>query len=209
MITTRCHGEQVDDLDENTSRTRWDAIVLAGGRSSRLGGVDKAALHAGSRTLLQVTLDAVSGADRIVVVGARSQAASGERIVRVRESPPGGGPAAAIGAGLVEVEAPVTVVLACDMPRVGEVVPVLLHALTMADSSVQAVMARDGDRTQYLVAAHRTTSLRDRADDGAPLTGRSVRQLCAGLAVLEVEVPAGATLDIDTWGDAAQAGVTR
>lgn len=197
------------DGDEKTSRTRWDAIVLAGGTSSRLGGVDKAALHAGAKTLLRLTIDAVSGADRIIVVGDRSQAVSGERIVVVREVPPGGGPAAAIGAGLVEVEAPMTVLLACDMPRVGEVVPVLLRALAMADASVQSVVARDGDRTQYLAAAHRTASLRQRADELAPLAGRSVRQLYAELAVREVEVPAGVTQDIDTWGDAAHAGVTR
>lgn len=183
--------------------------MLAGGTSSRLGGVDKAALRAGRRTLLQVTLEAVSGAGRVVVVGDRSQAEVGERAVVVREDPPGGGPAAAIDAGLEKVEAPVTVVLACDMPRVGEVVPLLLQALAVADASVQSVVARDLERTQYLVAAHRTSSLRQRAGDLGPLAGRSVRQLYAELSVLEVVVPAGATQDVDTWDDADDAGVTR
>lgn len=209
MSTTWCHGGQVADAEESDVGTRWDAIVLAGGRSSRLGGVDKAALRAGQRTLLQLTLDAVSSADRVLVVGDRSWAAAGERTVVVLEDPPGGGPAAAIGAGLDGVTAGVTVVLACDMPRVGEVVPVLLEALEGAGASVQSVVARDGDRTQYLAAAHRTSSLRDRSTALAPLAGRSVRQLYADLAVVMVDVPPGSTHDIDTWDDAARAGLTR
>ncbi|MFD1214070.1 molybdenum cofactor guanylyltransferase, partial [Arthrobacter sp. GCM10027362] len=46
-----------------------DAVVLAGGRSSRLGGVPKALLEFEGRTLLRRTLDALSGARRIAVVG--------------------------------------------------------------------------------------------------------------------------------------------
>lgn len=209
MITTRCHGWQVADTIEDRTRARWDAIVLAGGQSTRLGGADKAGLHAGPRTLLQVTLDAISGAERVVVVGDKPEAAAGEGIVVVCEDPPGGGPAAAIGAGLADVSAPVTVVLACDMPRVGEVVPVLLRALEGVDASVQSVVARDGDRTQYLAAAHRTVALRDRTAALAPLADRSVRQLYAELAVQIVDVPVGSTHDIDTWHDAERAGVTR
>ncbi len=197
------------DTAASAGRTRWDAVVLAGGRSSRLGGADKATLRAGGRTLLQVTLDAVRGADQVLVVGDRSPDETGDQATVLREQPPGGGPAAAIGAGLVEVTAPVTVVLACDMPRIGEVVPILLRALETADASVQSVVARDGERTQYLASAHRTTALRDRAVALAPLAGRSVRLVYAELAVLEVAVPVGSTHDIDTWDDADRAGVTR
>ncbi|MFZ2514092.1 MAG: NTP transferase domain-containing protein, partial [Candidatus Lutibacillus vidarii] len=41
---------------------RHDAIVLAGGRGSRLGGVDKGAVPVAGRALLDRVLDAVSGA---------------------------------------------------------------------------------------------------------------------------------------------------
>lgn len=197
------------DTEASRVQTAWDAIVLAGGRSSRLGGVDKAALQAGPKTLLQITLDAVVQARHVVVVGDRSHLGSGERVSVVREDPPGGGPAAGIAAGLAGVAEPITVILACDMPRVGEVVPVLLRALEGADASVQAVVARDGDRTQYLAAAHRTSALRDRVGALDSWAGRSVRQLYAELAVATVDVPDGSTRDIDTWDDADEAGVTR
>ena len=186
----------------------WDAIVLAGGRSERLGGVDKALLVIGGSTLLQLSLDAVAGAGRVVVVGDRA-GLSGERIAVVREDPPGGGPAAAIGAGLAGISAPVTVVVACDMPRLALVVPLLLDALSAAPASVQCVIARDGDRLQYLASAHRTAALHEQAVGLAPLTGRSVRGLYSRLEQQIVDVPAGSTHDIDSWPDADRAGVTR
>ncbi|MER5393911.1 NTP transferase domain-containing protein, partial [Saccharopolyspora sp. NPDC002686] len=43
------------------------AVVLAGGRARRLGGVDKVLLPVGGRTLLDRTLDAVAEADPLVV----------------------------------------------------------------------------------------------------------------------------------------------
>lgn len=48
---------------------RFDAIILAGGRGSRLGGVDKGALPVGGRALLDRVLDAARAAERVVVVG--------------------------------------------------------------------------------------------------------------------------------------------
>ncbi|XVV06848.1 molybdenum cofactor guanylyltransferase [Actinosynnema sp. CA-248983] len=65
----------------------WDAVVLAGGRGSRLGGVDKAAVEVGGRTLLDHALDAVRGARRTVVVGPEKPVPG---VVWTREEPPGG-----------------------------------------------------------------------------------------------------------------------
>jgi len=48
------------------------AVILAGGRGRRLGGVDKPALRIGEHSLLDIAIDAVSGAVNrpiIVVVG--------------------------------------------------------------------------------------------------------------------------------------------
>ncbi|MGO4494169.1 molybdenum cofactor guanylyltransferase, partial [Arthrobacter sp. 2YAF22_2] len=47
----------------------YDAVILAGGRSSRLGGVPKAQLRVDGATLLERSLQAASGARRTVVVG--------------------------------------------------------------------------------------------------------------------------------------------
>lgn len=176
----------------------FDAIVLTGGGATRLGGIDKSSLRVDGRTLLDVTLDAVDGARRIVVVGPGG----------VSEQPPGGGPAAAIGAGVVALAADpeaadVVVVLACDMPGIAAAVPVLLVA-------GPGSLAREGDRVQYLAAVHDVPALRGAVDEHAHhLHGLSVRALLDGLDLHLVDVPAGSTADVDTWADADRAGVTR
>ena len=55
----------------------FDAVILAGGRSTRLGGTDKPALIVGGQTLLGAVVSAVTsaGAARIVVVGPERPAA--------------------------------------------------------------------------------------------------------------------------------------
>lgn len=50
-------------------RPRHAAIVLAGGRGSRLGGADKASIEIGGRMLLDHVLDAVEWCAPIIVVG--------------------------------------------------------------------------------------------------------------------------------------------
>jgi molybdenum cofactor guanylyltransferase len=107
----------------------FDAIVLAGGRAERLGGVDKPGLVVGTATMAAtVTRAAVAaGARRVVLVGppraelAGDLAGDGGELAVVREDPPGGGPVPALRAGLAdsglaEVGAPWVVLLAADLP---------------------------------------------------------------------------------------------
>ena len=106
-----------------TSPSGFAAVVLSGGTGARLGGADKAALEVGGRTLLVRALEAVAGAEEIVVVGPTvgivDPAAAAVRFVV--EDPPGGGPAAGLLAGLAALApgSPLVVVLAVDMPYVG------------------------------------------------------------------------------------------
>jgi molybdenum cofactor guanylyltransferase len=97
------------------------AIVLAGGRGSRLGGTDKPGLVVGASTLLAAVISAAieAGASHIVVVGpARPgtgrRPGGGCRIDLISEDPPGSGPVAGLRCGIAGVRAPG--VLAADMP---------------------------------------------------------------------------------------------
>ncbi|MCU1446860.1 NTP transferase domain-containing protein [Cryobacterium sp.] len=76
----------------------WDALIVAGGRAERLGGIDKTALVWHGRSLLEGVLGAAAGARRICVVG--SDAVLPAAVLRTVERPRWGGPAAAIMAGL-------------------------------------------------------------------------------------------------------------
>ncbi|MFB2586191.1 molybdenum cofactor guanylyltransferase [Herbiconiux liukaitaii] len=139
-----------------------DAIVLAGGRSTRLGGSPKALLQVDGRRLVDIAVDAAreAGARRIVVVGPPvdlpppASPLSTSAMGTVREDPPFGGPAAGIGAGLAALDPPDTdlgdsryadadadadtggravLVLACDVPAAGGAVgPVLVEAERIA-----------------------------------------------------------------------------
>ncbi len=141
--------------------TAADAIVLAGGRASRMGGVDKPAMVIGGRSMLEAALAAVASCARTVVVGPRRPELDA-RIVQVREVPPGSGPVAAVGAGLRALgptAAPLVVVLAADLPFLSQAtVRELIRRGT--ESGADAVFAADeSGRPQYLIGVWRRTAL--------------------------------------------------
>ena len=119
------------------SRERIAAILLAGGRGSRMGGVHKPLLEMGGTTLLDAAIAAArdAGCDPIVAVGDSAVAGAGRpsTIAWVREDPPFAGPVAAILVALPLVTAPRLLVLACDLPRVGDAVEVLGAAAFTGD----------------------------------------------------------------------------
>lgn len=189
----------------------FDAIVLAGGRSSRLGGVPKAGLVLEGRTLLQRTSAALRGARQLTVVGPEPAAAVGAEGHYVREDPPFTGPAAAVVAGLLAdtgPRAPWCAVVACDMPRVADLLRVLL-AEARAGAELSLVAVDDG-REQPLAALYRTEDLRTAVDGvlaRGSADGLSMRSLLATVRTRPVPVPPGTTRDVDTWADARELGV--
>jgi molybdopterin-guanine dinucleotide biosynthesis protein A len=190
----------------------FDAVILAGGRSSRLGGSPKSALMFDGATLLERSLAAAADARRTVVVGPEAAGLPGG-VLTAREDPPFAGPAAAIAAGLDALRgagpADLVLVLACDMPRVGEAVRALLDALP--GTGADGVMAASADGRLQPLAGFYSTAALERAVQAAAarnaLVHGSVFALLASLDVQAVVVPAGSTDDVDTWDDAAALGV--
>src|SRR5690606_26363151 len=74
------------------------AILLAGGRASRMGGVAKPLLDVGGRSLLRSAVDAVRGCAPVTVAAEVLDPALD--VDWVREEPPFSGPAAAVVAAL-------------------------------------------------------------------------------------------------------------
>lgn len=179
---------------------QWDAIVLAGGRARRLGGIDKPGLTVDGRTLLQAAVEACAGARETVVVGPRRHMST--PVTWALEDPAGGGPVAAVAAGVdvLNPDADVVVLLAADLPAVSaSLVERLVAAGAAADTDGAVAVDADG-RSQPLLAAYRRAALVHALSELDPPGGRSMRELIAGLAL--VTVPAGpATADIDTPDD--------
>ena len=180
----------------------FDAIILAGGRGSRLGGVSKADLMVGGRRLLDVVLEAVRHARTTVVVG---QVAAPDGVLVTLEDPPGTGPAAGIVAGLEAVAqaAGWTVVLACDLPGVQAAVPRLLAATARDDDLDGYCLASPEGSPQWLLGIHRTPRLRLVAQTYGDPRNRSVRGLLAGLRLGLLPDADDDGRDVDTWVDHA------
>lgn len=183
----------------------FDAIILAGGRGSRLGGVSKADLVVGGERLLDRVLRAVAGAATVVVVG---RVAVPEGVLLTLEDPPGTGPAAGLVTGLdaVASPAPWTLVLACDLPGADAAVPALLAAAGGGAEGVpDGVCLASGDgRPQWLLGLYRSDALRRAASDYGDPRDRSVRGLVRPLALATVPDAAGVGDDLDTWDDHAR-----
>lgn len=82
------------------------AVVLAGGAARRMGGRAKPTIAVGGRSMLTRVLDAASEANPRIVVGPTDLESSLPPGVRlVSEHPPGGGPVAALAAGLALIAA--------------------------------------------------------------------------------------------------------
>lgn len=181
----------------------YDAVVLAGGAGTRLGGVDKPALQVGGASLLDRVLAAVADAGRVVVVGPPRDLPPG--VVQVCEQPPGAGPAAALGAGLRSVRAPLVAVLAADLPRLdGRVMTALRTAAAGRDG---ALLVDDDGHDQVLTGVYATVRLQAAAE-GQDLTGRPLRVLLGGLDLLRIpaaDVGLTGWADCDTPEDLAEA----
>lgn len=184
----------------------YDAVVLAGGGARRLGGVDKPGVRVGGRPLLDRVLAACADARSTVVVAEPRSTA--RAVTWAREDPPGGGPLAALDAGLRHTTAEQVVVLSADLPFLDErTVRRLLAALRTSGADGALLTDADG-RDQPLVAAYRAPVLRrelaalTRDDDG--LTGLPLRRLTGALGLTRVPDPV-ASFDCDTWDDIATA----
>jgi molybdopterin-guanine dinucleotide biosynthesis protein A len=187
------------------------AILLAGGRASRVGGAPKPLFEVGGRTLLGAAIDAVAdaGARPITVVGPVLDPSFD--VEWVREDPPFGGPAAAVVAALtswpVAAGPAWTLLLACDLPGVGAAVRRLVADILLLPSDTEGLcLADESSRPQWLTGVYRTSALRAAAS-GLPDRGRDapVRALIDDLAVAVIPAPDRLTRDVDTWEDLDEA----
>jgi len=186
------------------SHKGFDALVLAGGFAARLGGADKPQLTIAGRSLLDHAVAAVRDAQRVIVVGPE-QPVDGS-VVFCREQPPGGGPVAAIAAGLRHTGSDAVVVLAADLPFVAPAIPLLLDALPSVGA---ALLVDDSGRANYLAAAWRRASLDEALTALGDPTNASARALTELTPRVLVPDEGGWGRDCDTWEDLAQARSER
>lgn len=123
----------------------YDGIIVAGGGARRLGGVSKPSIQLAGRRFIDAAVAALSGAGQVVVVGPVLPL---DGVAFTRESPAGGGPVAALAAGLALTGAPLVVVLAADLPFVTAL------AVEQLVASAPALAVDSAGRDQPLLAAY-------------------------------------------------------
>lgn len=170
-------------------RDRYDAVILAGGAAERMGRAHKPAVAIGARRLLDIAVDAVADADRVIVVGPPMQTEA--PVVWAREDPPGGGPVPALAAGLASCPSPTVVVLAADLPFVTAAAVTALRS--RRDGGVASIAVDARGRDQPLLACYDTAALT--AAIPRPAHGASMRSL------LEELGRAGVVTRVDLGGD--------
>lgn len=209
-----------------------DAVVLAGGTGSRMGGVDKPGLTVAGRTLLERVADAVRAHNASVAAaaeepsgeeaaqrpggeaGGRARTRTPGRVIvvgpprrspsalYVREDPPGSGPLPALGAGLPHVRTPWFALLAADLPHL-ETEHLSALARAAATGGAGAVFVDAAGRDQWLTGVWRTAAVRTALEGHR---GRSLYGLLGPLAHRSVPLADDlAVTDCDTPDDLARA----
>ncbi|MDI1461719.1 NTP transferase domain-containing protein [Catellatospora sp. KI3] len=153
-------------------------MVLAGGAARRMGGAPKPLLPVGGVPLLARVLAAVRGADPIVVVGPPDlDPLLPPGVLRTREQPPGGGPVAAVAAGLALCPPTGRVLVAgADLPflTAGGIADLLA-----VDAPV-VMYADEQGRAQHMLSVWRVEALRAAVPEEP--AGASMRGLLRDLA---------------------------
>jgi molybdenum cofactor guanylyltransferase len=170
-------------------------VVLAGGRSRRMGA-DKAALLIEGEPLLRRVVGRLRPAlPAVLVVGPPELAPLVPGVRVVPDTRPGMGPLAGLEAALAAIETPRAFVVACDMPFVA---PALIRA--MADYAAanapdaDAVVLRSGEDVEPLHSVYSTACLpvvTELLDAGT----RSLHDLLARLRVAEFPTAEATRLD--------------
>ena len=195
----------------------WAAIILAGGRGSRLDGVDKAGIEVGGRTLLEWALDGVIDAREVVVVG--DPVPTERPVTFVRESPRYGGPVAGLLTGVdsLLVMPRFVGVMAVDMPYLHHGTwRRLLEAATPAppadgpvdgsgESAVDGSWLVGPDGRWQLAMVLDTARLAEVRPDHEAQHDYPIRRLLEPLTMAPVRAVGREHEDIDTWTDLSRA----
>lgn len=191
-------------------------VVLAGGRSTRMGR-DKASLPWGGATMLDAVVRTLREAlPHVIVVAAAGQdlPAVGADVAVVRDAEPGQGPLRGLATGLAAAQAAGhdwAFVSATDTPLLSsEVVRALLaqHHDALASGLVfDVVLATADGRDQPLAAVYRTALASDMALELAAGM-RRVQEFLAGRPVRRLAVPPRPLLNVNTPGDLSRAAAS-
>jgi molybdopterin-guanine dinucleotide biosynthesis protein A len=139
------------------------AIILAGGKSSRMG-TDKALLEIDGKSLLQIVCETAAQLTSQVYVLTDSPDRYRSILTAdcelMQDNNPGAGPLVALSQGLSEVKAEWILLLGCDLPLLdAEIIQNWASQLSELPTSTLAVVPYQNSRWEPLCAFYRSQSL--------------------------------------------------
>lgn len=139
------------------------ALILAGGKSSRMGR-DKALIDYQGKPLLTRVCQVAAGCCSSVYVltswPVRYQNIVSEQVHFLPESEPGQGPLVALADGLTQIDAEWVLLLACDLPQLQpEILQNWLTQLTEVSQSILAVVPSQESGWEPLCGFYRQAAL--------------------------------------------------
>ena len=179
------------------------AIVLCGGRATRLGGADKPLLAVGDKALLGHVIDRVRPqVDALLLSCAKATAvyeAFGHPVVEDRDA--GQGPLGGFVSALPQVRTPWVLTTPADTPFLPDN---LVASLAKASRRTGAAVVTAGGHRQnlaMLLDAQHAQSLAAFYDDG----GRAIHRWLVANTTTEVDFPADQFLNVNTGEDLSRA----
>lgn len=157
-------------MPATTEHSQLTAVILAGGRASRMAGEDKGLLLLGGRPLLSHVLDRFASLERVVISANRHIERYADFGLPVISDSLAGfpGPLAGMLAALEAIDTPYLLTAPCDSPRI----PVVYLERMLAvinNTPDRAAVATDGSRIQpvfSLLPVQVASSLRRYLEDG-------------------------------------------
>lgn len=178
-------------------------MILAGGRGTRLGNVEKSQLQLGDRTLLDAVISGLPAEVPVVVVGPEVTTLRPVRFCL--EEPRYGGPVAGIETALSLLTTPFVALLATDMPTAGALATALVVECQDLGLDIDGLVPVDAEgRRQPLCSVVRTAALRAAIDALPVTTDVSMRALFTNLVLLERQLSGSEStviVDVDTPAD--------
>lgn len=180
------------------------AMILTGGSSSRFGS-DKSQAKFGAHSLIEKLLITLPSEIDIVIVGPQLMSATRE-VTYTQENPRGGGPVAAIAAGLKLIDSEFVAIIATDMPFASAILAVLTQNFPETDDAV--IPLDSVGIPQPLCALYRSDALVRALTELGSTQGQSMRNLVQNLSVKELRLEPAVRrilLDVDTPSDLERA----
>lgn len=147
------------------------AVILAGGRGRRMGGLDKGLMNFAGKPMIEHTLTAITPQCQAVIINANrniERYAQYKHPVLSDESCDFQGPLAGFAIAMENANTSLLVTIPCDAPVIpDDLVERLLTAMHKTDADI--AVAHDGDRLQPVYALIKTelqTNLKDFLDSG-------------------------------------------